>query len=363
MMFEARRWLLDDFDQAEAVWDELVAGLPFPGLFMSWQWQRQWWRQWGRDHELCLFAAYQGEQVVGILPLFLSRAWLRGVIPVRRLQFIGNYWRGPTTVRSEFLDVMMAKGHPDAEVICDTLAQKVLCDVVFDEWVLQDSLLPSSIGKWAAQQPGGYLRTESEECAPYVGLSLGFEGYLSCLSKNNRRQAYHKRRVLEQLGEITFLSVDSPRYFLALEQLHHIRWQSPLFHRGAEEFHRRICRQFDSSLSSILCLDGEPISAIYCLALGDQGYFLQGGFDGQLDKRLSLGLMHLLYAIESAHGRFETLELLAGGGMQEDYKQKLANGQRTLGCWRWIRNPALVWLFERFDALTSDELDVAGRRV
>lgn len=353
-MIEIRRWSLNEFEQAQPQWDALVAKLGFPGLFLCWHWQQQWWRCWSWGQELCLFAAYRGGELVGILPLYLTTVRYKSVIPSRRLQFIGNCWRGMTTVRSEFLDVIVADDDPQADQICAELAARVMEEVSFDEWVVQDCLDSSRLGRWLAARANGYLRCEAKEQASYVDLQQEFDGYLNQLSRNTRRQAFNKRRILDELGRVEFVSGQTANYFTALAQLHHMRWHAPLFHNGAEHFHQAVNQALLSPLSSLICLDGVPISAIYCLDWQQRCYFIQAGFNVTLDKRLSLGLMHLLYSIEDGLGHYQSLELLVGRGMQSDYKLKLASDARQLSSWRWLKSPMMAGLFERYDQIKGE---------
>ena len=58
-------------------------------------------------------------------------------------------------------------------------------------------------------------------------------------------------------------------------------------------------------------------------------YNIQAGFDENFHRKLSLGSLHLGYAIEGAFKARDThrLDLLAGWGKKEDYKSRFATDQ------------------------------------
>lgn len=73
------------------------------------------------------------------------------------------------------------------------------------------------------------------------------------------------------------------------------------------------------------------MSVLYDIRMGSVQYNIQMGFKHDLSKRLSLGLIHLGYAIEeAAREGVLVYDCLAGRGMRNDYKRNLATRSRPL---------------------------------
>ena len=79
-------------------------------------------------------------------------------------------------------------------------------------------------------------------------------------------------------------------------------------------------------------------------------YNLQMGFAERLDRKLSVGLLHIGFMAEecSTQSCFK-YDLLAGGGMKnETYKARITNRVRRLITIRAIRNKLLGYAYKHF---------------
>src|SRR5262245_30599070 len=75
-----------DLERLASIWVEL-ADDAHPGAgFRSWAWSSAWWKWFSAGKEPFVLVAREGEHVVGLLPLYASRAPLGG----RRLAFIAD---------------------------------------------------------------------------------------------------------------------------------------------------------------------------------------------------------------------------------------------------------------------------------
>jgi CelD/BcsL family acetyltransferase involved in cellulose biosynthesis len=74
----------------ERVWRE--AGEPSP--FLGFDWVATWWDHFGEGRELLALVAEDGDGVVGVAPLTISRYRFRG-LPLRVLEFVSAPFRGP----------------------------------------------------------------------------------------------------------------------------------------------------------------------------------------------------------------------------------------------------------------------------
>ena len=101
------RWNEETFLNSEDRWEELLARSNADRLFLSWSWQSLWWQTFASNLnlELLLLGAHNAEQeLVGIASLYMDTTKVRGRLTAKRVQFVGNCWRGPSTTRTEYLD-------------------------------------------------------------------------------------------------------------------------------------------------------------------------------------------------------------------------------------------------------------------
>ena len=125
------------------------------------------------------------------------------------------------------------------------------------------------------------------------------------------------------------------------------------------DFHRDICEQFAQAGQlklTRLKLDNRILSVLYNVVIGDREYNLQLGFDQFFDRaKVSLGLLHLGYAIEHAIGAsVSQLDLLAGSGKKTHFKEKLAPCSRQLSCKHAIRPKWREIMYRLFSKSTQD---------
>jgi hypothetical protein len=71
------------------VWERLTLEAEATSVFAGYDWQSLWWRTYGRGRPLRTLVAAAGDQVVGVLALYVHTERILGV-PVRILRFVGT---------------------------------------------------------------------------------------------------------------------------------------------------------------------------------------------------------------------------------------------------------------------------------
>ena len=61
------------FEGLKPDWDRLSAAMEVPSPFHSWEWVRTWWKHFGARRRMRIAVLREGENVVGIAPLYLVR--------------------------------------------------------------------------------------------------------------------------------------------------------------------------------------------------------------------------------------------------------------------------------------------------
>jgi len=349
---QVRRLTAEDFDALEKAWGDLLARSAADPLFMSWPWQHTWWQVFGRERpwELVLLAAHDGGgELVGLCPLYrtTTRAFR---LPIRRLEFLGNAWRDPTNLRSEYTDLIARQGL-EAEVgtaFLDWIAdlpgwdELVACNRRTDSPVTPD-LAESLRGR-------GWLVREHDLghtfCVPIEGT---FEDYLAGMGPRRRLKLFNHRKRLEPYGEVVLERAGADGVDGGLDLLnrfHKKRWGREVFSDDRLAFHRRMAREAAGRGElemEILKVGGRPISILYDYVVGKTKYGNQLGFDEDFDKRLSINTLHFGYSIESAFkASLDVYDFLRGEGRSGgSYKEGMTQPYRETGTLQAIRSPRL----------------------
>ena len=321
-----------EFSEFQDTWCQLIEQSDADPLFSGWCWQYQWWHNSSAilDAELRILIAVNAKnEVVGIAPLYVHAVRIKGILPIRRVELIGNVFRGNSLTRSEYLGFILRQDSV-------TAAWKAIIGYLLelDDWhelVLTDVALESvsyMMSRTFVETPQLFRRESDEDVGYSVDLSVDFEAFLSSVGPNGRRHIYNKRAKLHERGEVSLVDVDVnglDEFFVQLNRLNALRWEKPSFNARQMEFHRLLVsgptQQQHFIAASLLCLNGEPISALYDIDSGRRRYNIQSGFDPNFIGGISLGLLHFGYAIENAiRSGMCSYELLLGGGMRERYK-------------------------------------------
>ncbi|MCW8929427.1 MAG: GNAT family N-acetyltransferase [Gammaproteobacteria bacterium] len=181
-----------------------------------------------------------------------------------------------------------------------------------------------------------------------------FSEYKKNLGKNTRLNLFNYRHKLESQGELQIKRVEKKSELNAafeyLNLLHHSRWNAPCFDTDALAFHKKFAnKMLDKNCLefSLIELDGTVISALYNFIISGREYNIQAGFKNKCCQRISIGSLHMGYAIERAFQskNCDTFDLLAGKGMKTDYKKQYKGICTHFQTVLLIRKPLLKILY------------------
>ena len=356
-----RRWSIADWLGSEVAWSRLLARSNADALFLSWDWLTLWWQCFAGALSAVpeILAFYRDGQLVGVVPLYRRRVVRNRVLRATSVQLIGASWRDPEPLISEYLDVIALAGETD--IVRRRCAQTLLSERAWSEAVIGFTAAgPEWCAAFAGHGEGRsqYVRDLDRLVSYQADLSGGFEGYLRNLGQSTRRSLWNLRRRLGQPATVSF-ELLSPEEIDAglsdLNRLHRLRWQKAAFSGAALEFHTRLARRLAARgelVLSRLRVGGQVVSVLYDVRKGVQQYNLSMGFNPSFDARLSLGLIHLGYAMEAAaERRASSYDFLAGSGQHCDYKRHLGQARRNLSCVQVLRGHLLPALYRWHDRL------------
>ena len=324
----------DAFDGLEPRWKRLIDQAPDASVFQTFSWQAIWWRIFGGGRDLRLILAEDGDELKGLLPVYIERTDLLPALGLRTLRLVG--YGGDTA--PDDLGPIVAGNDPAA--VIETLIDGLLA--LKDEWdiAVLDDLDPESpmidalvtrLGDQVTLEPGARIS--------FVELPENFDGYLAKLSSNRRWKLRRGRKKLNEAKPYRFHVVTTgdelDRYFPELVRLHHDRWE----HRSGEfgfstegyvDFHRdAMAAMLDQDCLRLMLLIGEDdvvMAANYCYRWRGGFYFFQGGFARDYE-RFRIGEVLMGHAIEQAIGEgMQVFDMLRG---EHDYKKSLTDEIRT----------------------------------
>ena len=314
-------------------WTGLLQESTANKLFLSWEWQYTWWETWASrlGLRLILLRAYSDDRLVGIAPLYVDNLRLCCGLVVRRVQFVGNAWGRVDTVRTEYLEFITARA--GAAEICSAFLDHLSGMRCWNEFVIRDLQKGSETYQQInrhAREYRWYMDVPEEERGISIATDGAFNDYVQGLGRNTRLRLFNRRDYFRGLGSVEHVSASSSElgaYFSILNSFHRKRWGKDCFSGPSLDFHmaliQRLGRQQDYRLDCFK-VDGKPVSILYNLFAGNIVFNLQSGFIQDFDRKLSLGTLHMGYAIEDAFKdplRTE-FDLLAGSGKREFYKSK-----------------------------------------
>lgn len=355
-------WGEQEFAGSREAWTDLLENSSADRLFMSWEWLHTWWRMFAVPGEmkLRLFVAIDADgRLVGIAPLYVSRTITRKFLRTRRLQFIGNRWRGPSTMLTELQD-FITRSSESGRVTREFLAY-INSRKDWDEFVLPGlNRAGSTCRLLESERPLAdcYYRNAEQAESYYLDTTGSFKEYLEGLGKSTRLRIYNRRKLLNSLGEVKYerLSTDNlDELFEALNYLHEMRWESPVFAHNRLEFNQCVASLFaekNQLAFSQLSVDGVPVSIQYNFVVKEREYNIQGGFKEGFHRRISPGYLHFGYAIEQAFsGTTMAYDFLVGKGKHMQYKANLTKTSLTVVDIQIIRpwiHRMLYRLYDRF---------------
>ena len=357
---KVKPWDQTQFLNAREEWSDLLARSNSDKLFMSWEWLSSWWDIFSDTDcmQLRLLVAYDSrDTLLGIAPLYLMNATEKKFVKTKRLQFMGNCWRGQATMRTELLDFITDKDYSVQVVTAFYEYINRLPD--WDEFILSDLDKNSETYRVLMSKKildHAYYRLAEENKSYYLVLENNFEEFCRNLGKNTRLKLFNRRKLLKNTGKVVFEEFndgDLSSYFELLNSLHIMRWGTAIFEGKQLAFNQKIAELMSARNAlhfSVLKLDNEPISIQYNFVVDKHEYNIQAGFNENFHKKISLGYLHFGYAIESAFKRGVTIyDFLVGEGKNTQYKEKLTRTTLQTVSMQIIRNRWAKFLYYFYD--------------
>ncbi|MEA4812847.1 MAG: GNAT family N-acetyltransferase [Anaerolineaceae bacterium] len=181
------------WEELSPSWRSLLSESIFPVPFLDPAYLKTWWQSMGggewpqQESKLAIITAQQGEELIGIAPLFSSAKPGQA----EALHFIG------AVEVSDYLDFIVRKEDLDAflEGLLDFIQQNPqLSSKSLDLENFIDSSPSLAALAQTAQRKGWHFEKEVLQPSPYIPLAADFEAYLGGLDKKQRHEIRRKLR-------------------------------------------------------------------------------------------------------------------------------------------------------------------------
>jgi CelD/BcsL family acetyltransferase involved in cellulose biosynthesis len=321
----------------ETLWDPSHPG----AVFRSFAWQAVWWRHFRAGRTLHALVARDGDEPVGLLPLYRAPTALG---PELRLL-------GDGVVGSDYLGLLCRPDDAPRVAAACAAALAPFPRVDLRGLARPDPLASALVGAAHA------VIVDDAPC-PYVRIDGPFESYLAGRPDGTGTQFRRRRRWLERQPGYRFEVHAHPKAVThALEpffELHAARWaldaagSQAIDSPAVTTFHRDAARALAErgwARLYLLHVEGAPRAALYGFLCGDRFVYYQSGHEPAWRRR-SVGSVLLGLVLEQAFSDgLREVDLLHG---DEPYKRRWATDERRLcrvtsrgpGAWPWLRDRA-----------------------
>jgi CelD/BcsL family acetyltransferase involved in cellulose biosynthesis len=230
-------------------WDDLVRSMARPSPYLLHGWLVEWWRHYGGKSTLAVHVAFDGDRLVGALPLLLRRR-----LGLKVSEFIGGK-------KAQLADLMLA---PDAD---GSAAAELAERVVASGHDYADLFGMPRDSRLAAALPSGSLRLIERIEAPVLDLSGGWDAvYKEKVSSKARSNRRRRRRLLESEGAVEISVARTPQELdAALDEafrVHESRWHG---RRDTSDFGTKIGMAFHRA--AVLRLAEQDVPRLVTLRL------------------------------------------------------------------------------------------------
>lgn len=310
------------FEALEPVWNRLLQESRINNPFLSHEWLHTWWESFGENKELCVLMVKDGDEVLGLAPLMLSRRRFYG-LPLRCLGFVYN----SHTPRCDFIVARRA------DEVCRAIWNYIRAQK--DRWrVLELCQLPAgspALEKFSGLAPADGFSTElwPSSHSPYLSLEGSWDSYFAGLDRKHRQNLRRRLKRLQEAGQVAVELVSSGAEIeCAFEDALRLEGSGWKEEAGTAIGSRPELRRFYSLLAErmsqrgwlrlyFLTVNGRRVAFGYFLWHQKKIYLLKQGYDRNFSSYSPFNLLCSLILEEAFAGGIEEFDFL---GESETWK-------------------------------------------
>lgn len=284
-------------------WRALFADSPTATPFQTFEWQSTWFRHYGATKRLFVYGFYEGEDLVGLMPMERrTGAW-------RTLRPMGC---GP----SDYLHPLVRTGFEKAvsESLMEALQSADGVDLVDFHQVRESHPFAQ---RWPRNDESARILSQAK-CL-VLDLPKSYDEYLQMLGKSLRQDVKRLDKSIFSEGKARVVPCTADSVLQQLDvffECHRMRWRQrglpgAFIGKRTLRFHQEWAQKAVENgwlWLSMLEVEGEGVGAIYAMQTHGVCYFYQSGFD-PAHKAISPGTLlvasTIRRAIEEGCSRFD----------------------------------------------------------
>jgi CelD/BcsL family acetyltransferase involved in cellulose biosynthesis len=211
---------LPSFLELREEWNALLEQTSVDSVFLRHEWYGCWWKAYGADKELSVVLIKEGDRLIGISPLMISKAYFRG-FPVRKVGFIEN----KESPRSDFIVLQDTE-----KVIENTIGyltkQKRRWNLLVLNNIPTDSETLEVVQAVCRKRNFGFLIRPSLN-SPFLRVDADWETFYGKTTQRLKKRLRNNRNRIEKLGAVTVEDcAESGVDQLPLEDVFSVGWKS-----------------------------------------------------------------------------------------------------------------------------------------
>lgn len=331
---------------AREIWADLAQRSDANSIFTSWAWVSSWLETVGSKANAKILGIYDGNLLVGLLPLVGERTGKN--LWTLRLSLAGVEETG-----ADYNDILCARGFEDAvsQAAVDWLER--CCGWTLCEF--SDVLSRANIGRVARLMEGRDIVEDAPgSICPRMSLNKGWQNFLAERFDRKRRYNIERQlRLAEEKQKLRLSFYDKPETiseaFRILVKLHDDRKaeqgiKSAFTRSRLIEFHEKTAVRLSDSGSAFIAtleFENEALAAAYCFRDSYSIYYYQTGLSksgASCGAGSTLLYMLLRWAAEEGYQWFDFLK------GEENYKKSWATDLVQQQRIRIFRSSLLGWM-------------------
>jgi len=324
---------LSDFDaflHLEDPWNRLLERTREDTVFLRHEWFRCWWEAYGRDRSLSVLLIREKGALIGICPLMISRASVRG-FPVTKIGFIENL----ETPRCDFIVSKNPEGVMD-ETIAYVMQEVAPWQILVLNNIPIGSDTPGLL-ETICRKRGIVCLVLPALRSPYLRIETDWDTFYEKTSQRFKKRLRYNRNRLEKVGHISVENIgrinQDESVLRDLFAIGQRSWKNGI---GRSISCKPENRVFFSELGRmagekgwlslwLMKADGNPLAFEYHLQYKGRVHALRSEFDEAYSAHSPGAVLESHIVRKIFQGDFKEYDM---GGTQDDYKKHWTSSVR-----------------------------------
>ncbi len=297
---------IEEFESLQKTWGGLIARSGDNNVFLTWEWLFTWWQHFGQGKKLNILVIEDGSNVIGIVPLMLSRyQW--GPFSYDVLESLGS-------ASCDYHGVILTERKED----CANILLAYLKDELVKNKFLRMTQIPEDSEflalirkRYPPFSKSLVLEEKVSATCPYVALPATWDEYFYSVRRKRRGNLRRSLQSLQNEHAVEWKEQagagDLREQIQGFFELKKKRWDTRNLgglsgNQVKTEFYIELANVMAQKKwldLSFLIVDGRVASAVYGFKYNQRFYYYVTAFDPDY-ANYSIGNLHIMHLLESA---------------------------------------------------------------